>query len=153
MAKDRQEQAIYAFTLVTIIFLPLSAVASFFGMNTADIRDMEFSQWVYWAAAIPLTLSIIVLGLWWMGELNNIFEWLKRPTKLSAEGRSGGGEGGVLPVMPPSAPPPPPGVYTRNGEAISRMAHYRSTPSRPPQPGPRPMLVLGHGGSMQTRRR
>ncbi|KAF5700260.1 hypothetical protein FGLOB1_10898 [Fusarium globosum] len=37
--RDRQERAIYAFTLVTIIFLPISAVSSIFGMNTTDVRD------------------------------------------------------------------------------------------------------------------
>lgn len=44
LTKDRQEMAIYAFTIVTVIFLPLSAVASVFGMNTADIRDMDLNQ-------------------------------------------------------------------------------------------------------------
>ncbi|KXT14936.1 hypothetical protein AC579_3067 [Pseudocercospora musae] len=34
-------QAILVFTVVTIIFLPLNFVSSFFGMNFSDIRDME----------------------------------------------------------------------------------------------------------------
>lgn len=76
MTKDRQEQAIYAFTIVTIIFLPLSAVSSIFGMNTSDIRDMEAGQWLYWASAIPVTILVIVLGLWWMGELAHLFDWM-----------------------------------------------------------------------------
>lgn len=42
--KDRQEAAIYVFTIVTIIFLPISTVSSIFGMNTSDVRDMEQSQ-------------------------------------------------------------------------------------------------------------
>ncbi|KAL8987816.1 MAG: hypothetical protein Q9169_008650, partial [Polycauliona sp. 2 TL-2023] len=53
--RDRQEGAILVFTIVTIIFLPLSFVSSFFGMNTSDIRSMSRPQWVFWAAAIPLT--------------------------------------------------------------------------------------------------
>lgn len=68
--KDRQESAILAFTIVTIIFLPLSFVASFFGMNTADVRDMTQSQWVYWAAAVPVTALVIGLTLLWAGEVN-----------------------------------------------------------------------------------
>jgi len=44
LTKDRQEMAIYVFTLVTVVFLPLSAVASIFGINTADIRDTELTQ-------------------------------------------------------------------------------------------------------------
>lgn len=74
--KDRQEQAIYAFTIVTVIFLPLSAVAGIFGMNTSDIRNMELGQWVYWAAAVPITILVIVIGLWWMGELGNAVRWV-----------------------------------------------------------------------------
>ena len=59
--RDRQEGAILIFTIVTIIFLPLSFVSSFFGMNTSDIREMSRPQWVFWASAIPLTL--LVLGV------------------------------------------------------------------------------------------
>ncbi|KAJ9483613.1 hypothetical protein VN97_g9784 [Penicillium thymicola] len=38
--KSRQDFAIYAFTIVTIIFLPLNTVSSIFGMNTTDIRNI-----------------------------------------------------------------------------------------------------------------
>jgi hypothetical protein len=61
--KDRQEAAIYAFTIVTIIFLPISTVASVFGMNTYDIRNMGQSQWLFWATALPLTTIVIVVSL------------------------------------------------------------------------------------------
>ena len=74
--KDRQELAIYAFTIVTVIFLPLSFVAGVFGMNTSDIRNMDLGQWAYWASAIPVTLLVILIGLWWMGELGNMFDWI-----------------------------------------------------------------------------
>ncbi|KAM3447968.1 hypothetical protein MY3296_008246 [Beauveria thailandica] len=74
--KDRQENAVYAFTIVTIIFLPLSAVASVFGMNTSDVRDMDYSQWLFWVVALPVTILVIVVGLWWMNELGNVVRWL-----------------------------------------------------------------------------
>ncbi|KAM0667610.1 hypothetical protein ACQRIU_003475 [Beauveria bassiana] len=74
--KDRQENAVYAFTIVTIIFLPLSAVASIFGMNTSDVRDMDYSQWLFWVVALPVTILVIVVGLWWMNELGNVVRWL-----------------------------------------------------------------------------
>lgn len=76
--KDRQENAVYAFTIVTIIFLPLSAVSGIFGMNTNDVRNMDQDQWLYWAVALPVTLLTILGGLWWMGELNNLFRWVTR---------------------------------------------------------------------------
>ncbi|KAH7067380.1 hypothetical protein BKA63DRAFT_116960 [Paraphoma chrysanthemicola] len=48
-------KAIMVFTIVTIIFLPLSFVTSYFGMNTTDIRDMGSDQSLFWAVALPLT--------------------------------------------------------------------------------------------------
>lgn len=60
---------------MTIIFLPLSAVSSIFGMNTADIRDMDLGQWAYWAAALPVTAAVIFLGLLFTGELRALLRW------------------------------------------------------------------------------
>ncbi|KAI1125079.1 hypothetical protein F5Y10DRAFT_268419 [Nemania abortiva] len=74
--KDYQAQAVYAFTVVTIIFLPLSAISSIFGMNTSDIRELEQGQWLYWVTAVPVTVGVILIGLWWMGELGNATLWL-----------------------------------------------------------------------------
>ncbi|KAI4111204.1 MAG: hypothetical protein LQ339_000665 [Xanthoria mediterranea] len=62
-SKDRQEAAILVFTIVTIIFLPLSFVSSFFGMNTTDIRDTKFPQWIFWVSAVPLTVLVVILSL------------------------------------------------------------------------------------------
>jgi Mg2+ and Co2+ transporter CorA len=45
-------KAITAFTVVTVIFLPLSFVTSYFGMNTVDIRDMASGQSLFWAVAL-----------------------------------------------------------------------------------------------------
>ncbi|KAI1661526.1 hypothetical protein F4813DRAFT_386056 [Daldinia decipiens] len=75
--KDRHDNAIYAFTIVTIIFLPLSAVASIFGMNTRDVRDMDLDQWAYWATSVPVTVVVIFLGLLWTGELGNLVYWIQ----------------------------------------------------------------------------
>lgn len=59
-------KAIMVFTIVTIIFLPLSFVTSFLGMNTTDIRDMGSSSSLFWAIAVPLTAvtmgSILYIG-------------------------------------------------------------------------------------------
>ncbi|KAL8806212.1 MAG: hypothetical protein Q9182_001487 [Xanthomendoza sp. 2 TL-2023] len=62
-SKDRQEAAIVVFTVVTIIFLPLSFVSSFFGMNTTDIRDTKYPQWIFWATALPLTIAVVAIAL------------------------------------------------------------------------------------------
>lgn len=76
--KDKQEAAIMVFTIVTIIFLPLSFVASVLGMNTSDIRDMQYGQWVYWTAAIPLTIVVIAGSLYWAGALGDWHAWSGR---------------------------------------------------------------------------
>jgi hypothetical protein len=52
-------KAIMVFTIVTVIFLPLSFVTSYFGMNTSDIRDMDQRQSLFWSVAIPLTVVTV----------------------------------------------------------------------------------------------
>ena len=76
VTKDRRDAAVYAFTIVTIIFLPLSTVAGIMGMNTNDIRNMEQDQWLFWAVAGPVTAAVVFIGLLWAGELDNIRRYL-----------------------------------------------------------------------------
>lgn len=52
-------KAILVFTLVTIIFLPLNFVSSFFGMNFRDIREMKQTQWLFWAVALCVTAGVV----------------------------------------------------------------------------------------------
>lgn len=84
----------YTFTMVTIIFLPLGTVSSIFGMNTADFANMKFGQWIYWVTAIPTTLIVIIAGLWWMGELENLAKWAlkKLARRRSPSTRQEGGQ-------------------------------------------------------------
>ncbi len=116
--------AIYAFTIVTIIFLPLSAVSGIFGMNTNDVRNMDLDQWAYWATAVPVTIATIVLGLWWMGELRNMFRWV---VNLGRMGRQSGyalgrpSSGGWGPVLQPSSP-------VRVVERVERVEHTAGSP-------------------------
>ncbi|CAO2655561.1 Nn.00g043640.m01.CDS01 [Neocucurbitaria sp. VM-36] len=56
-------KAILVFTIVTIIFLPLSFISSFFGMNFSDIRDMERTQGLFWIVACSLTVATLVFSL------------------------------------------------------------------------------------------
>ncbi|KAH9838902.1 putative mg2+ transporter protein [Teratosphaeria destructans] len=51
-------KAILTFTVVTTIFLPLSFLTGFFGMNTSDIRNMRQGQATFWAVAVPFTLVV-----------------------------------------------------------------------------------------------
>jgi Mg2+ and Co2+ transporter CorA len=56
-------KAILVFTVVTIIFLPLNFVSSFFGINTADIRDMAYNQWIFWVVAITVTACVVASSI------------------------------------------------------------------------------------------
>jgi hypothetical protein len=96
MNKDRQETAIFIFTVVTVIFLPLSTVSSYLGMNTSDIRDMNSKQWVFWAAAIPLTVAVLFLARLWA------FPGLAWPFPMANLPAS------QMPYINPIPPPPSP---------------------------------------------
>lgn len=52
-------------------------------MNTKDIRDMPYKQWVYWAAGLPLTMVVVVASLWFAGELESLGRWLTRTMSRS----------------------------------------------------------------------
>ncbi|KAL1604987.1 hypothetical protein SLS60_004530 [Paraconiothyrium brasiliense] len=90
-------KAILVFTVVTVIFLPLSFVTSYLGMNTSDIRDMENKQGLFWEIALPLTVSImaIMLAIAYNGDeirdfSSSIYRSLtgKQDRRLSARGIS-----------------------------------------------------------------
>ncbi|KAL6237933.1 hypothetical protein BDW75DRAFT_237809 [Aspergillus navahoensis] len=61
--KESNSKAITIFTIVTVIFLPLSFVTSYLGMNSVDIRGGNFTQALFWAIAIPIT-AFLVGSLW-----------------------------------------------------------------------------------------
>lgn len=63
IAEEGQSRAIVVFTLVTIVFLPLSFVSSFFGMNTVDVRDTTATQGLFWATALPVTVLICAVSV------------------------------------------------------------------------------------------
>ncbi|KAL3467177.1 hypothetical protein BJX64DRAFT_283902 [Aspergillus heterothallicus] len=56
-------KAILVFTIVSTIFLPLSFVSSYLGMNTADIRDMDLNQSLFWEVAVPVTVVVVAAVL------------------------------------------------------------------------------------------
>lgn len=144
MNKDRQENAIMVFTIVTITFLPLSFVSSVFGMNTTDVRDMPYGQWAFWAAAAPLTIVVVAGSLWWAGEFEGFGKWVQQalsrassaggyqriPEPVSYTGRAGHGEevqmrhaapATYLDAMPPAPRRRPTYPRTRHGRGRPEM--------------------------------
>ncbi|KAK4896715.1 hypothetical protein LTR27_005309 [Elasticomyces elasticus] len=83
--EDWRNNAGVVFTVITILFLPPSFVASVLGMNTADLRDTAHGQWIYWATAMPLTVVVIAVTLryvdvpplrrWWARRKEQDLPW------------------------------------------------------------------------------
>ena len=59
--QDDNSKAIFIFTMVTVLFLPLSFVAGFFGMNVVGISETASTVMHFWQIALPLTFGLIVL--------------------------------------------------------------------------------------------
>lgn len=75
---DDHGKAILVFTVVTLVFLPLSFVTSYLGMNTVDIRNQNATQGWFWEIAIPLTAAVIALALLVGYKFETMREWLGR---------------------------------------------------------------------------
>lgn len=59
-------------------------------MNTSDIRSQSTTQWAFWAAAIPLTLIVIIASLWGADALPSLTGALGRDRGLALVGQQGG---------------------------------------------------------------
>ena len=64
---EDNSKAIYIFTTVTVLFLPLSAVSSIFGMNTKDMRKMGSSSWLLLGDCSPCDVCS-ACGLFILGQ-------------------------------------------------------------------------------------
>ena len=60
---ENNSKAILVFTVTTIIFLPLSFVTSYLGMNTSDLRSTNSGQSLFWTVGVPLTLVTLGFAL------------------------------------------------------------------------------------------
>lgn len=60
---ESNNKAILVFTVVTIIFLPLSFFTSYFGMNVKGINPDEKTQGYFWAVCASVTFIIVVFTL------------------------------------------------------------------------------------------
>ena len=82
--QDWRDNAAVVFTIITVIFLPLSFVSSVFGMNTSDVRDMELTQWVFWTSATVFTILVILITVYFV-DVPPLWRWLER--KSGDDGR------------------------------------------------------------------
>ncbi|KAF2639274.1 hypothetical protein P280DRAFT_57283 [Massarina eburnea CBS 473.64] len=92
MLKVQQENngnTIIVFTIVTIIFLPLSWATSYLGMNTSDIRDLQQGQWLFWLIAVPVTTAVIGVAVLVVLKGESIREFFIR-REAAKDGQRGG---------------------------------------------------------------
>src|SRR5204863_5048127 len=73
--EENNSKVIFVFTVVTVIFLPLSCMTSYMGMNTVDIRNMGNSQATFWAAALPITGMVLFLAILVAYKGGAVREW------------------------------------------------------------------------------
>lgn len=71
-------KAILVFSIVTAVFLPLSFVTSFFGMNTTDVRNTNHGQGFFWVIAIPVTAGIVGISVLIAYRGANIYAFLSK---------------------------------------------------------------------------
>ncbi|TKA74448.1 hypothetical protein B0A55_05071 [Friedmanniomyces simplex] len=69
-------KAILVFTVVTIVFLPLNFVSSFFGMNVTDIRNTTRNQSLFWAVAVCVTFGVVASSVFLAFSGGDILEKL-----------------------------------------------------------------------------
>lgn len=77
--EEDNSKTIFVFTVVTAVFLPLSFVTSFLGMNTKDMRDLESTQTLFWEIGIPVTAIVLLLVVIWAhnsDRLADLWLWL-----------------------------------------------------------------------------
>jgi Mg2+ and Co2+ transporter CorA len=78
---DDHASAIFVFTVVTLIFLPMSIVTGLLGMNTVDIRNQDTKQWLFWVIALPNTVVVILWALLVAYRLDEMRERIDKKTK------------------------------------------------------------------------
>ncbi|KAL4908194.1 cora-like Mg2+ transporter protein-domain-containing protein [Aspergillus multicolor] len=74
---NNNNKAVLVFTTVTVIFLPLSFVTSYFGMNTTDIRDIAVGQWIFWAISVPFTGFVVTFCMAVAYQGHKVQEYLR----------------------------------------------------------------------------
>lgn len=65
-----QNESMKQLTIVTIIFLPLSFLTGYFGMNFTDMPSIEHNENYFWQIALPVAFVVILflmrdMIIWW----------------------------------------------------------------------------------------
>ncbi|WWC67393.1 uncharacterized protein I206_101301 [Kwoniella pini CBS 10737] len=82
-------------SIVTVVFLPLTFIASYFGMNFDDFEELHQSVVYFWKVAIPCTTAFFIIFSF--GYLRAFAETFYRKVKRWRWRRALGGSGGIPP--------------------------------------------------------
>ncbi|MCJ1246450.1 hypothetical protein MMC30_003657 [Trapelia coarctata] len=81
----RDSNAMKSIALLTMIFLPSTALATIFSMSSFFTLDTESSRllvssdfWIFWAIAIPLTALVIIIWTLWIQRTEVMNIWKRR---------------------------------------------------------------------------
>ncbi|KAL8788395.1 MAG: hypothetical protein Q9195_007313 [Heterodermia aff. obscurata] len=72
---ESNNRAILVFTVVTIVFLPLSFFTSYFGMNLRGIADTDKTERYFWAVCGSVTVFVVTLTVLF-GFKNRLHAWV-----------------------------------------------------------------------------
>lgn len=72
---ESNNKAIVVFTIVTIIFLPLSFFTSYFGMNLRGVVQTDRTERYFWAVCGSVTVCIVSLTVLF-GFKNRLYAWI-----------------------------------------------------------------------------
>jgi Mg2+ and Co2+ transporter CorA len=86
MVAESNNKAILAFTVVTIIFLPLSFFTSYFGMNLQGIIDTQRTERYFWGVCGTLTALIVSFTVIF-GFKDCLYGWLWADREYGRRGR------------------------------------------------------------------
>ena len=87
---ESNNRAILVFTVITIIFLPLSFFTSYYGMNLKDIANTQHTQSYFWVVCGTSTAIIIGLTLLFgfQSRIHNAIwinrQWSRSPDSLKS---------------------------------------------------------------------
>ncbi|RMZ71165.1 Mg2+ transporter [Pyrenophora seminiperda CCB06] len=136
ISEEDHGKAIMIFTVVTVIFLPLSFATSYFGMNTADIRDMNQTQSLFWSVAIPLTILTVggcmLIGYNGDEMVDAILSFARKVTGQKKRDPDAGG------IAVSNRKPPPNPLFEMTGAQES--SHLNEVEFADPRPGERELI-------------
>ncbi|KAL8775806.1 MAG: hypothetical protein Q9194_003623 [Teloschistes cf. exilis] len=75
---NNQNRAIFVFATVTVIFLPMGTLTSYWGTNVADIRNTSWSQAHFWKICGAVAIAAVFLVALWA-----LKHWWFRPATIA----------------------------------------------------------------------